>query len=49
MRIQPLTPMFSALAISASILLAFPALAETVKYTATLDGGQQSPPVTTQG
>ncbi|AZO46363.1 MAG: CHRD domain-containing protein [Mesorhizobium sp.] len=49
MRIQPLTPMFSALAISASILLAFPALAETVKYTATLDGGQQSPPVTTKG
>lgn len=49
MRIQPLAPMFSALAISASILFAFPATAETVKYTATLDGSQQSPPVTTKG
>jgi CHRD domain-containing protein len=49
MRIQSLAPMLSALAISTSILLAFPALAETVKYKATLDGAQQSPPVTTKG
>ena len=49
MRIQTLAPMLSALAISASFLMAAPALAETVKLTATLDGGQQNPPVTTKG
>jgi hypothetical protein len=41
--------MLSALAISASFVMASSALAETVKLTATLDGGQQNPPVTTKG
>jgi hypothetical protein len=41
--------MLSALAISASFLLASPAFAETVKLKATLDGAQQNPPVTTKG
>src|SRR4051812_13510578 len=49
MRIQSFTPMLSALAISAAIFSASPALAETVKMTATLDGAQQNPPVTTKG
>ncbi|MFC3324112.1 CHRD domain-containing protein [Mesorhizobium cantuariense] len=49
MRIQSLAPMLSALAISASFLMASPALAETVKLKATLDGAQQNPPVTTKG
>ncbi|PBC03157.1 CHRD domain-containing protein [Mesorhizobium sp. WSM3860] len=48
MRIQS-WPMLSALAVSTAFLLASPALAETVKYNATLDGSQQSPPVTTKG
>lgn len=49
MRIQSLAPMLSALAISASFLMASSALAEVVKYKATLDGSQQSPPITTKG
>ncbi|MER8550328.1 CHRD domain-containing protein [Mesorhizobium sp. M0684] len=49
MRIQSFTPMLSALAISAAIFSASPALAETMKMTATLDGAQQNPPVTTKG
>ncbi|MER8767532.1 CHRD domain-containing protein [Mesorhizobium sp. M0092] len=49
MRIQSFTPMLSALAISAAIFSASPALAETIKMTATLDGAQQNPPVTTKG
>jgi len=49
MRIQSLASILSALAISASILSASPALADMVKMTATLDGAQQSPPVTTKG
>ncbi|MER8370353.1 CHRD domain-containing protein [Mesorhizobium sp. M1348] len=49
MRIQSFTPMLSALAISAAIFSVSPALAETVKMTATLDGAQQNPPVTTKG
>lgn len=49
MRIQSLAPMLSALAISAAIFAVSPALAETIKMTATLDGAQQSPPVTTKG
>ncbi|TIS37141.1 MAG: CHRD domain-containing protein, partial [Mesorhizobium sp.] len=48
MRIQS-WPMLSAFAVSTALLLASPALAETVKYNATLDGSQQSPPVTTKG
>ncbi|TIW78560.1 MAG: CHRD domain-containing protein, partial [Mesorhizobium sp.] len=42
-------PMLSALAVSTAFLLASPAMAETMKFKATLDGGQQSPPVTTKG
>lgn len=49
MRIQSFSPMLSALAISASILCASPALADMVKMKATLDGAQQNPPVTTKG
>ena len=49
MRMQSFSPMVSALAVSASIFLASPALADMVKYKATLDGSQQSPPVTTKG
>ncbi|MES0030147.1 CHRD domain-containing protein [Mesorhizobium sp. M0040] len=49
MRIQSFTPMLSALAISATIFSVSPALAETVKMAATLDGAQQNPPVTTKG
>ncbi|UVK36199.1 CHRD domain-containing protein [Mesorhizobium sp. AR10] len=49
MRMRTFTPMLSALAISASILVVSPALADTVKMKATLDGGQQNPPVTTKG
>ncbi|TPJ21245.1 CHRD domain-containing protein [Mesorhizobium sp. B2-7-2] len=48
MRILSL-PMLSALAVSTAFLLASPAMAEMVKYKATLDGSQQSPPVTTKG
>ncbi|TIQ37760.1 MAG: CHRD domain-containing protein [Mesorhizobium sp.] len=48
MRIQSL-PLLSALAISTAFLLAAPAMAETMKFKATLDGGQQTPPVTTKG
>jgi hypothetical protein len=48
MRILSL-PMLSALAVSTAFLLASPAMAETMKFKATLDGGQQSPPVTTKG
>ncbi|QPC92194.1 CHRD domain-containing protein [Mesorhizobium sp. INR15] len=46
MRIQSLSPALSALAVSAAILFASPAFADMVKMTATLDGGQQNPPVT---
>ncbi|WP_217569553.1 CHRD domain-containing protein [Mesorhizobium sp. GbtcB19] len=42
-------PMLSALAVSTAFLLASPAMAETMKFKATLDGSQQSPPVTTKG
>src|SRR5690349_13782671 len=48
MRIQSL-PVLSAFAVSSALLFASPALADIVKYTATLDGSQQSPPVTTKG
>jgi hypothetical protein len=48
MRIRTFLPVLSALAVSAA-LFASPALAEMVKYKATLDGTQQSPPVTTKG
>ncbi|MGX5839093.1 CHRD domain-containing protein [Mesorhizobium sp. ArgA1] len=48
MRILSL-PMLSALAVSTAFLLASPAMADVVKYKATLDGGQQNPPVTTKG
>ena len=48
MRIQSLATL-SLLAVSTAFLLASPALAEVVKYKATLDGSQQSPPVTTKG
>jgi hypothetical protein len=49
MRMQSFSPMLSALAISATILFASPALADMVKMKATLDGGQQNPPITTKG
>ena len=49
MRTHSFLPVFSALAISTAFLLASPAMAEVVKYKATLDGGQQNPPVTTKG
>ena len=42
-------PMLSALAVSTAFLIASPAMAETMKFKATLDGSQQSPPVTTKG
>ena len=42
-------PMLSALAVSAAFIIASPAMAETMKFKATLDGSQQSPPVTTNG
>ncbi|RWA72429.1 CHRD domain-containing protein [Mesorhizobium sp. M1C.F.Ca.ET.193.01.1.1] len=48
MRIQSL-PLLSAFAVSTALLLASPVMADTVKYKATLDGTQQSPPVTTKG
>ncbi|KUM26026.1 CHRD domain-containing protein [Mesorhizobium loti] len=48
MRIQSL-PLLSALAVSTAFLLASPAMAETMKFKATLDGSQQTPPVTTKG
>jgi hypothetical protein len=49
MRTQSLLPVLSALAVSTAFLFTSPALAEMVKYKATLDGSQQSPPVTTKG
>ena len=49
MRMQSFSPIVSALAVTVSIFLVSPALADTEKFTATLDGGQQSPPVTTKG
>jgi hypothetical protein len=49
MRIQSFSPTISALAISAAILFASPALADMVKMKATLDGAQQNPPITTKG
>lgn len=49
MRTLSLLPMLSALAISTAFLFASPAMAEVVKMKATLDGGQQNPPVTTKG
>ena len=49
MRTHSFLPVFSALAVSTAFLLASPAMAEVVKYKATLDGSQQSPPVTTKG
>ncbi|TGV96079.1 CHRD domain-containing protein, partial [Mesorhizobium sp. M2E.F.Ca.ET.154.01.1.1] len=42
-------PLLSAFAVSTALLLASPVMADTVKYKATLDGTQQSPPVTTKG
>ncbi|WP_192243251.1 CHRD domain-containing protein [Mesorhizobium silamurunense] len=48
MRILSLS-LLSALAVSTAFLLASPAMAETMKFKATLDGGQQNPPVTTKG
>ena len=49
MRTRSFLPVLSALAVSTAFLLASPAMAEVVKYKATLDGSQQSPPVTTKG
>ncbi|MBZ9773512.1 CHRD domain-containing protein [Mesorhizobium sp. CO1-1-8] len=49
MRMHSFSPMVSALAVSAAVFLASPALADVVKYKATLDGSQQSPPITTKG
>ncbi|TIN25553.1 MAG: CHRD domain-containing protein [Mesorhizobium sp.] len=49
MRMHSFSPIVSALAVSAAVFLASPALAEVVKYKATLDGSQQTPPVTTKG
>ncbi|MCA0015113.1 CHRD domain-containing protein [Mesorhizobium sp. B292B1B] len=49
MRTQTVLPMLSAVAISTAFLFASPALADMVKFKATLDGSQQSPPVTTKG
>ncbi|ESY68507.1 MULTISPECIES: CHRD domain-containing protein [Mesorhizobium] len=49
MRTLSFLPVLSALAISTAFLISSPAMAETVKYKATLDGSQQSPPVTTKG
>ncbi|MER8810225.1 CHRD domain-containing protein [Mesorhizobium australicum] len=49
MRAYSFLPALSALAISTAFLFASPAMAEMVKYKATLDGGQQSPAVTTKG
>ena len=49
MRTQSFLPALSALAISTAFLFASPAMADIVKYKATLDGGQQNPPVTTKG
>ncbi|MBZ9807495.1 CHRD domain-containing protein [Mesorhizobium sp. BR1-1-9] len=49
MRTQTVLPALSALAISTAFLFASPAMADMVKYKATLDGSQQSPPVTTKG
>ncbi|MFK0687272.1 CHRD domain-containing protein [Mesorhizobium sp. IMUNJ 23033] len=48
MRIQSLS-LLSAFAVSTALLFASPAMADIVKYKATLDGSQQSPPVTTKG
>ncbi|MBB6412073.1 CHRD domain-containing protein [Mesorhizobium sangaii] len=49
MRMKSFSPIVSALAVTVSIFLVSPALADMEKFTATLDGGQQSPPVTTKG
>ncbi|MCA0054985.1 MULTISPECIES: CHRD domain-containing protein [unclassified Mesorhizobium] len=49
MRTQTVLPTLSALAISTAFLFASPALADMMKFKATLDGSQQSPPVTTKG
>jgi len=49
MPMSTVSPLFSALAISATLLSASPALAEAVKMTATLEGSQQVPPVETTG
>ncbi|MER9297023.1 CHRD domain-containing protein [Mesorhizobium sp. M0621] len=49
MRMHSFSPIVSALAVSASIFLASPALADMEKFKATLDGGQQNPPITTKG
>lgn len=48
MHIQSL-PVLSAFAVSTALLFASPAMADIVKYKATLDGSQQSPPVATKG
>ncbi|QND63818.1 CHRD domain-containing protein [Mesorhizobium loti] len=49
MRMHSFSPIVSALAVSVSIFLVSPALADMEKFKATLDGSQQSPPVTTKG
>jgi hypothetical protein len=49
MRMHSFSPIVSALAVSAAIFLASPALADMEKFKATLDGSQQNPPVTTKG
>ena len=49
MRMYSLSPLFSAIAVSAALVSASPAFAEMVKMTATLDGAQQVPPVDTPG
>ncbi len=49
MRMHNLSPLFSALAVSAALVSASPAFAEMVKMTATLEGAQQVPPVESPG
>ncbi|MBZ9797890.1 CHRD domain-containing protein [Mesorhizobium sp. ES1-4] len=49
MRAHSFLPVLSAFAVSTAFLFASPAMAEMVKYKATLDGSQQSPAVTTKG
>jgi len=49
MHMQSMSRGLGILAVSAAVLFVSPALAETMKFKATLDGAQQSPPVTTKG
>lgn len=49
MHMQSTSRALGILAVSAAVLFVSPALAETMKFKAALDGAQQSPPVTTKG